>query len=168
MNIVYLLLGSNLNDRPASLQGARDAISESIGIILKESAIYESEPWGFNAKNHFLNQVIKVETVFNPFQILEFIRDIEVRLGRIRNPLPGYVSRTIDIDILFFNDEIISEDKLVIPHPKIQDRMFTLIPLSELDGSLMHPGLLKSVGELMNECPDTLQVYPYLQNTIND
>lgn len=168
MNIVYLLLGSNLDNRLASLQGARDAISESIGKIRKESAIYESEPWGFSAENQFLNQVIKVETIYSPLQLMELIRKIEIQLGRIRNPLADYVSRTIDIDILFFNDEIISEDKLIIPHPKIQDRMFTLIPLTELDNSLIHPGCMKSVGELMLECQDPLKVYPYLQNTPND
>jgi len=165
MNIAYLLLGSNLDDRSSSLQGARDAVSDSIGKILKVSTIYESEPWGFHAENHFLNQVIKVETPFDPFTVMEFIRDIEIRLGRIRDPLGAYVSRTIDIDILFFNDEIISDEKLVIPHPKIQERMFTLMPLNELDESFIHPGYRKSVGELMNECPDTLEVYPYLQNS---
>lgn len=161
MNIVYLLLGSNLNDRSASLQGARKAISGYLGKILIESTVYESEPWGFQSDNQFLNQVIKIATPYSPYQTMEMIRDIEDRLGRIRDLSKGYASRIIDIDILFFNDDIISDDRLVIPHPKIQDRMFTLVPLNELDKSLMHPGSMKTVGELMNECPDTLKVYPY-------
>ena len=161
MNIVYLLLGSNLNDRFAAMQAARDAVSESIGKILKKSAIYESEPWGFHSENHFLNQVIKVETTFDPFLIMNIISDIESGLGRTRNPLEGYESRIIDIDILFYNNEIIKDDKLIIPHPKIQERMFTLIPLNELDNTLVHPGFLKSVGELVKECRDTLHVHLY-------
>jgi 2-amino-4-hydroxy-6-hydroxymethyldihydropteridine diphosphokinase len=161
MNIVYLLLGSNLNDRSASLECARNTISGCLGKILIESTIYESEPWGFQSDNPFLNQVIKIATPYNPYQIIELIREIENRLGRTRDLSKGYISRIIDIDILFFNDDIISDDRLIIPHPKIQDRMFTLVPLNELDKSLMHPGSLKTVGELMNECQDTLKVYPY-------
>ncbi len=161
MNIVYLLLGSNLKDRLAALQAARDAVSESIGKIVKESAIYESEPWGFHSENQFLNQVIKVETRHDPFELMDIIGDIESRLGRIRKSSEEYVSRIIDIDILFYNNEIIKDDKLIIPHPKIQERMFTLIPLTEIDNTLVHPGYLKSVGELAKECRDTLRVYLY-------
>jgi 2-amino-4-hydroxy-6-hydroxymethyldihydropteridine diphosphokinase len=161
MNIIYLLLGSNLKDRLAALKAARDAVAESIGNIAAESAVYESEPWGFHSADQFLNQVIKVETCYDPFEIMRIIGDIETRLGRTRHPAGGYISRIIDIDILFYNNEIIKDDKLIIPHPKIQDRMFTLLPLTEIAGGLVHPGYLKSVGELVKECRDTLQVYLY-------
>jgi 2-amino-4-hydroxy-6-hydroxymethyldihydropteridine diphosphokinase len=162
MNFTYLLLGSNLGDRPALLQFAKEEISSSIGIISKESSVYESEPWGFHSRHRFLNQVVRIETEYRPMDVLTEIFRIENKLGRIRTGKKGYISRRIDIDILFFNDEIISEDKLCIPHPKIPYRMFTLLPLSELDGSLIHPASGKSISELMNECTDRLSVYLYL------
>lgn len=161
MNVVYLILGSNLNDRSASLQEAGKEISSVIGKITHESSVYESEPWGFQSENCFLNQVIRIETIYDPIRVLNEILGIEIKLGRKRNLNGNYTSRIIDIDILFFNDEIISEDNLIIPHPKIPDRMFTLIPLSEMDGSLIHPGSLKSIRELIDECQDKLEVYPY-------
>jgi 2-amino-4-hydroxy-6-hydroxymethyldihydropteridine diphosphokinase len=161
MNIVYLLLGSNLDDRPALLQRARHDISLKIGSITMESSIYESEPWGFHSEQRFLNQVIRVETDFEPLRILDEIIKIETEIGRKRYFSEEYESRKIDIDILFFNDEIISEQDLVIPHPKIQDRMFTLLPLAEIDNAMVHPGSLKSVGEMISECQDRLEVYPY-------
>jgi len=161
MNVVYLLLGSNLDDRSASLKLARAAISSGIGNIISESSIYESEPWGFHSEQQFLNQVVRIETNFKPLHVLDEILKIEIKLGRKRENSEGYVSRTIDIDILFFNDEIISEDILTVPHPKIQERMFTLLPMSELNRSMIHPITHKSIGELISECRDQLSVYPY-------
>jgi 2-amino-4-hydroxy-6-hydroxymethyldihydropteridine diphosphokinase len=161
MNSVYLLLGSNLNDRTASLQRARNDISSRIGSITGKSSIYESESWGFQSEQLFLNQVIRIETDQKPLEVLVEILRIEKEHGRIRSSEKGYASRIIDIDILFFNDEIISEENLTIPHPKIPDRMFTLLPLSELDHSLIHPCSSKTVGELIGECQDPLNVYRY-------
>jgi 2-amino-4-hydroxy-6-hydroxymethyldihydropteridine diphosphokinase len=161
MNVAYLLLGSNLDDRFASLQRAKEEISLVIGKITRESSVYESEPWGFHSENRFLNQVVRIETDYRPGQVMEGILEIEAKHGRIRSGNQGYTSRSIDIDILFYNDEIISEEKLIIPHPKIPDRMFTLLPLSELDMSMIHPGARKSISELMEECTDKLSVYPY-------
>jgi 2-amino-4-hydroxy-6-hydroxymethyldihydropteridine diphosphokinase len=161
MNFAYLLLGSNLDDRLAALQRAKGEISSVIGKITRESSVYESEPWGFESEQKFLNQVVMIETDYRPGQILEEILKIENKLGRFRAVDQGYTSRSIDIDILFFNDEIISEDTLTIPHPKIPERMFTLLPLSELDRSMIHPGVRKSISDLMLECPDNLSVYPY-------
>ena len=166
MNIVYLLLGSNLNERILMLRNARSEITSSAGKILRQSAVYESEPWGFQSAHPFLNQVIVVETEHSPQQLMGLIGDIEKRLGRTRHSGPGYVSRTIDIDILFFNDEVICEQDLIIPHPRIQDRKFTLIPLSELDGSFIHPGSGKTITEMISECRDTLNVYPYKEKII--
>jgi 2-amino-4-hydroxy-6-hydroxymethyldihydropteridine diphosphokinase len=161
MNVVYLLLGSNLNDRLDMLQRARDEISRRIGKITDKSSIYESESWGFYSENLFLNQVIRVNTDCTPLQILDEIIKIETEYGRKRD-IPGkYASRLMDIDILYFNDEIIKEHNLTIPHPKIPERMFTLLPLSELDSSLIHPGSGKSVKEMINECKDHLKVYRY-------
>lgn len=161
MNVVYLLLGSNLDDRSALLEQARKEISGKIGRINRKSSIYESEPWGFSANQAFLNQVITVETEFAPTVVLEKILEIESALGRQRDINMRYASRLIDIDILFYNDEIIAEENLVIPHPGIPERMFTLVPLSEIDGSFIHPGSCKSIGEMIIECPDRLSVHPY-------
>jgi 2-amino-4-hydroxy-6-hydroxymethyldihydropteridine diphosphokinase len=161
MNVVYLLLGSNLDDRSAMLDKARREISSKIGTITRESSIYESEPWGFLADQPFLNQVIRIETALTPALILSEILKIEIKLGRKREGNQRYNSRLIDIDILFFNDEIISEENLTIPHPGIPERMFTLLPMQELAGSYIHPGSLKSIGELINECSDPLSVYLY-------
>lgn len=161
MNIVYLLLGSNLDDRSALLKLARENIAGRIGKIIEESSIYESEAWGFNSSQRFLNQVIRIETAWSPVNLLGELLKIENDLGRIRNQAGQYASRLIDIDILFFNDEIIREENLVIPHPRIQERMFTLIPLSELNNKFIHPVANKSIGELMVECTDPLGVYPY-------
>jgi 2-amino-4-hydroxy-6-hydroxymethyldihydropteridine diphosphokinase len=161
MNIVYLLLGSNLNDRSAMLQRARKEIASRIGLIIGESSVYESEPWGFTADKSFLNQVISIESGLDPNGILNKILQIELDLGRIRVNGERYSSRIIDIDILFFNDEIIAEKNLIIPHPGIPERLFALIPLSELDGTFIHPGSRKSINELISECPDKLRVCPY-------
>jgi 2-amino-4-hydroxy-6-hydroxymethyldihydropteridine diphosphokinase len=161
MNVVYLLLGSNLDDRSAMLDQARKEISFKVGRITRESSIYESEPWGFLADQPFLNQVIRIETAFDPSFILNEILKIEIKLGRVREGDQRYNSRLIDIDILFFNDEIIKEENLTIPHPGIPDRMFTLLPMQELAGSFIHPGSMKSIRELIHECRDPLNVYLY-------
>jgi len=161
MNVVYLLLGSNLDDRSALLEKARQEISSKIGRITRQSSVYESEPWGFHADKAFLNQVIRIESELDPSRILRQILAIETMLGRTRNLGQRYSSRLIDIDILFYNDEIIENDHLVIPHKGIPDRMFTLIPLSELDGSLIHPGSHKTITELIHDCKDQGAVHLY-------
>ena len=166
MNVVYLLLGSNLYDRALSLSSAKNEISNEIGAITDESSIYESEPWGFISEDRFLNQVIRIETRKNPVQVLNEILRIETKLGRKRDTAKGYSSRILDIDILFFNNEIISEENLIIPHPKISERMFTLLPLSEINNSLIHPGLNKSIQELMEECHDQSVVLKLSVRTI--
>jgi 2-amino-4-hydroxy-6-hydroxymethyldihydropteridine diphosphokinase len=167
MNSVYLLLGGNLDDRASSLNQAKGEITKHIGRIKAESSVYESDPWGFESDQRFLNQVIRIDTRLAPSEILKEIILIEAKLGRIRIDGNGYTSRTIDIDILFFNDEIIREENLVIPHPKIPERMFTLIPLAELNRSMVHPGCHKTIGELISECEDNLPVSLYSTNKYN-
>ncbi|MGE0090239.1 MAG: 2-amino-4-hydroxy-6-hydroxymethyldihydropteridine diphosphokinase [Bacteroidales bacterium] len=157
MNKVYLLLGSNLSDRALFLLNARKFIEERIGKIKKQSRIYESAPWGFVTDNVFLNQVILIYTFLKPEEILEKIKIIEKELGRIRTS-KGYASRTIDIDILFYNDEIILQHDLKIPHPQLHKRKFTLVPLNEIDTELNHPIFGKSIKMLLNECDDNSEV----------
>lgn len=158
MNKVVLLLGSNLFDRVLMLEKARNHIRISLGAIKKESQIYESAPWGFNSDNSFLNQTLIVETQLKPIEILGKIKIVEKKLGRVKQSV-NYESRTIDIDILFYNDEIINLPNLIIPHPQLHKRKFTLVPLAEIDPILNHPVFNKSILDLLHECNDQSIVY---------
>ncbi len=153
MNKVYLLLGGNLGDRFNNLSNARNKIEDEIGKITKESSIYETVSWGFESENDFLNQVLIVETDYNSLQILEKCHEIENHLGRVRES-EQYASRTMDIDILFYNDEIIDLPELTIPHKQLHKRRFTLEPLVEIAPEYVHPRLKKSIYQLLLECDD--------------
>lgn len=154
MNRAYLLLGSNLNDREGLLQKASLMIAKQVGSISGQSSIYESEPWGFKASTNFLNQVLRVDTPLTPQMLLSAVAAIEHDLGRMKNSTAGYESRTMDIDILFFNQSIIEMEELKIPHPRLQERLFALIPLKELDENMIHPVNRKTIAQLIMECPD--------------
>ncbi|MQY78743.1 MAG: 2-amino-4-hydroxy-6-hydroxymethyldihydropteridine diphosphokinase [Bacteroidetes bacterium] len=161
---VYLLLGSNMGDRQRFLKEAARLLQEQAGRILERSSIYETEPWGFTSKDIFLNQVLLAETSLNPYELLKVIKAIETKLGRIGKN-QRYIPRCIDIDILFYNDEVYFSDDLVIPHPRLHDRMFTLVPLNEIAPDYLHPILKKTIRELVNLCTDKLMVKKYLKNT---
>lgn len=153
MSEVYLLIGGNLDDRFSLISKAKDLIEDQIGEIIKESSIYETEPWGFEAEQNFLNQVIKVNTSLTAHSVLGICLGIEYELGRERSS-EQYTSRTMDIDILFYNDEIINEKELIIPHPKLHLRRFTLKPLAEVAAEFVHPVFKKTLQELLKECQD--------------
>jgi len=157
---VYLILGSNLGDRMKNLQKANELISKDIGKIINKSSVYETEPWGFNHSINFLNQVLKIFTSLKPEEVLGVILKIEKLFGRKRNN-NIYAARVIDIDILFYNDKVIKSDKLIIPHPKIQERMFVLVPMAELQPDLIHPELQAPISQLKNECTDIKWVREY-------
>ncbi len=157
---VYLILGSNLGDRMKNLRKATGLISENVGEIIKRSSVYETEPWGFNHRLNFLNQVLKVITDLKPEQVLEVLIEIEELSGRKRNN-NIYAARVIDIDILFYNNNIIKSDKLIIPHPKIRERMFVLVPMAELQPDFVHPEFKVEINQLKNECMDTKWVREY-------
>jgi 2-amino-4-hydroxy-6-hydroxymethyldihydropteridine diphosphokinase len=149
---VFLLLGGNLGDRAHALALARGKTEIHIGKIVKASSVYKTAPWGITNQPEFYNQVIAINTNLNPYQLLESVLAIENEMGRIRHQKWG--ARIIDIDILFYQDMILQEDALTIPHPAIANRLFTLIPLQEIAPDHVHPLLQKKVHELILECPD--------------
>jgi 2-amino-4-hydroxy-6-hydroxymethyldihydropteridine diphosphokinase len=156
MNISYLLIGGNQGDREAMLAEARTLISAAAGTIRKASSLYETAPWGKSDQGWFLNQALQVETEADPVTLLKTLLQIEEKMGRKR--AEKYGSRRIDIDILFFNDAILRQPELVIPHPEIANRRFVLEPLNEIAPDYLHPVLHRSVRELLVSCTDPLEV----------
>ncbi len=156
MNSVYILLGGNLGNREKNLTMAGSYIEKEVGKIVRASSIYETASWGIAEQPDFLNQVLLVETNFSAEEIMEIILTIENKMGRTR--AEKNASRIIDIDILFFNDEVINEPGLTVPHPQIQNRKFVLLPLNEIASDLIHPTLQLSVKELLSTSKDKLEV----------
>jgi len=153
---VFLLLGSNLGDKRAFLQAAIGHIETDIALVEKTSSIYETQSWGKTNEPDYLNQVVWLKTNLPARDVLEKILNIENVMGRIREEKWG--ARIIDIDILFYGEQIINEPGLHVPHPQIQNRMFTLAPLNEIAPDLTHPVLKKRILELKNELKDDLIV----------
>lgn len=159
MNTIYIQLGSNMGNRKSYIEKSMQEIEQEVGNIICSSKIYESSPWGETNQNHFLNSVIKVESKLSPYVLLEKLQEIENNSGRIRKEKWG--ERSIDLDILFYNFEIINTKNLKIPHPYIQERRFVLVPLSEIATDYNHPVLQKNMSVLLKECTDTEKVYEY-------
>ena len=156
MEEAILLLGGNLGNRELALAQAMEKLEELVGEITAHSSIYESEPWGFEDKNRFLNQAVKVNTELNPQQLLSTLLEIEQSLGRVRT---GQLSaRTIDLDILFYGNEKINTETLTIPHPRISERLFTLLPLAEVTDNKPLPVLKTTAQELIKNCPDKSEI----------
>ena len=158
---VILLLGSNMGNREELLQQACMELASEVGTLLHSSALYETEPWGFEAEHNFLNQVITLYSEFDAHTILNKTQQIEARAGRIRSADGHYISRTLDIDILFFGNHIIDTPDLQVPHPHLHKRRFTLIPLADHHAKLVHPTFEKPISQLLDTCPDTLPVVKY-------
>ncbi len=153
---VYLLLGSNEGNRAGWLQQCIDMLEEKCGVIIAQSGIYETAAWGLEEQPDFLNMAVCLSTPLSPGSLLVAIQDIEKKLGRQR--IVKWGQRTLDIDILFFGNEIINIPGLIVPHPYIQQRRFALAPLQEIAPALVHPVFKKSVTTLLEECPDPLEV----------
>ena len=156
MNNVYLLTGANLGDRKEQLRRAMNGIAEKCGTIIDHSSLYETAAWGNTNQNDFLNQVMLIETRLGARALLNEILALENRMGRVRTA--RYEPRIIDIDILFFNHEIIHQHGLIVPHPELQNRRFVLEPLVEIAPALIHPQYYKTLQQLLIECPDLLAV----------
>jgi 2-amino-4-hydroxy-6-hydroxymethyldihydropteridine diphosphokinase len=145
--VVYLSLGSNLGDRPANLQAAVERLQPR-----RSSAIYETSPVDYPEQPFFLNQVIEAETDLTPLQYLSRTQEIERELGRVRNIPKG--PRTIDIDILLFDTRLIQTARLEVPHPRLQERRFVLVPLADLAPDLRHPVTRLTVMEMLKALPE--------------
>lgn len=158
MSKAFILLGSNLGDRLAAISQAQQLIEERCGKILQKSKLYESVPWGFASDQNFLNRVVVVDTTCSAMQLLEELLAIELSLGRRRNSTGVYSSRIIDLDILYFDNELIDNEKLVVPHPRLHLRRFTLAPLYELAPDWVHPLLKKTHRDLLANVPDNSEV----------
>ncbi|GAB3251291.1 2-amino-4-hydroxy-6-hydroxymethyldihydropteridine diphosphokinase [Larkinella harenae] len=153
---VFLLLGANLGDRAATLHQAREYIQTDVGPVLAQSALYETAAWGVTDQPAFLNQVLKVLSVFPTEEILSKTQAIENRLGRVRRNKWG--SRIIDIDLLYVDHLVQQTETLTIPHPFLAERRFTLVPLVEIAPEFVHPVLQKTNRQLLEQCPDTGEV----------
>lgn len=154
---VYLLLGSNLGNKFAALDQARDEIASEFGQIKDTSSVYEAEPWGFMSEELFLNQVLLIDTNESAELVLEKILMIEKKIGRNADQ-HGPKSRVIDIDILLYGQEVVKKPDLIIPHPRMHLRNFALIPMKEINPAETHPVFNKSITKLAEECPDKLRV----------
>ncbi|TWJ04745.1 2-amino-4-hydroxy-6-hydroxymethyldihydropteridine diphosphokinase [Mucilaginibacter frigoritolerans] len=153
---VFLLLGSNLGDRHLFLNQAIEYLNKDIAPVLKISSIYETQSWGKTDAPDYLNQVIVLRTELSARKVLEKVLHIETILGRQREERWG--SRTIDIDILFYGQEILNEPDLQIPHPQLHNRRFTLEPLAEISPGFVHPVLNKNILQIKSELKDDLIV----------
>ena len=156
MSTAHLLIGGNLGNRKENLSKAISLIKEQCGSLTRSSSIYETEAWGITDQPSFLNQALEISTSLNARQLMRKILKIEKEMGRVRKEKLG--PRIIDIDILLFENEVHELQFLTIPHPEMQNRRFVLVPLAEIDPTLQHPVLKKTIAELLEECPDNLEV----------
>ena len=159
MNVAYLLIGGNMGNRMENLAAAKKGIEEQSGIITTESHIYETAAWGLEDQPHFLNQALEVQTNLAPMRFLKSLLQIEKSLGRVREQKFG--PRLIDIDILLFNNDIINEEGLTVPHPQLPNRRFALQCLADIAGPKIHPLFQKSILQLLQECTDPLAVHKF-------
>ena len=150
---IYLCIGGNLGEREANLEEAIGFIDINIGDVLGLSSVYESEPWGMTDVPNFLNQVVHIQCELSNEVLVKEIAELEEFFGRERST-GGYVSREMDVDVLFIDMEIVDTETLIVPHPRMTERRFVLEPLTEIAPDLMHPQLKQSVTEILKGCAD--------------
>jgi len=149
----YLLFGSNLGDRSAQIREAINRVLERAGQLIALSSVYETEPWGFRHETPFLNQAMSILTNESPGRLMHILLSVEEDMGRVRKK-GGYHARNLDIDMLLYGKDIICQSDLVVPHPRLCERRFALVPLEEIAPHAMHPFVHKSIRELLEECID--------------
>jgi 2-amino-4-hydroxy-6-hydroxymethyldihydropteridine diphosphokinase len=150
---IYLCIGGNLGEREANLEEAIGFIDFNFGDVLAVSSVYESEPWGMTDVPNFLNQVVHIQSELTNEELLAEIAELEEFFGRERSD-NGYVSREMDVDVLFIDEEIVESESFQVPHPRIAERRFVLEPLAEIASEVVHPKLKLSVAELLKACKD--------------
>lgn len=159
MNTVYLSLGANLGEKEKNFLRAIQLINAQIGTIVDLSGLYETEPWGFESDDKFLNMVVAILSDYSANEVLEQCMKIEKEIGRVRvENAKGYSSRVIDVDILFYNNDIIAESTLIIPHEHILSRRFILEPMCDIAPDFIHPVAGKTIAELLASCSDKTEV----------
>lgn len=159
---VFILIGSNLGERELLVNQACRMMGESCGELVAKSRLYESEPWGFKAEHWFLNQVVEVKTTMQPDELMKTLLLIERELGRDRSvPHDGYVSRPMDLDILYYGEEIVDTEMVKAPHPRLHERRFTLLPLCDVAPDFVHPLLKMTNKQLLELCRDNGKVNIY-------
>jgi 2-amino-4-hydroxy-6-hydroxymethyldihydropteridine diphosphokinase len=156
MNKAYLLIGGNMGERFKNLAKARQLLDANAGVIILYSGIYETAAWGKTDQPSFLNQALLLQTGLSAEDLLQKLMEVEIEMGRTRSE--KYGPRTIDIDILFYNSNIVRLPQLIIPHPEIQNRRFALAPMNEIAPAFIHPVFNKPIQQLLAECPDVLEV----------
>ena len=152
MSLVYLILGGNQGNRAEIISRAIDLVTSEIGPKLASSACYESESWGFKSEP-FINQIIIINTILSPTEVLARTQQIEIRLGRIRET-SGYEARTIDIDLLYYDSLVLNSKNLTLPHPRIAVRKFVLVPLAEIAPGFRDPFTQLTILEMLEACTD--------------
>ena len=159
MECCYILFGSNMGDKDALFAQACLLINNRCGQVVRVSAAYESEPWGFEADEWFLNRLIVIETELAPDELMRQLLDIEAELGRVRHPeIEGYTSRVVDLDILYYGNRVMQTPMVTVPHPRLHLRRFALMPLCELIPDFVHPVLQQTQRELLEACLDVMEV----------
>ncbi|MBU0510313.1 MAG: 2-amino-4-hydroxy-6-hydroxymethyldihydropteridine diphosphokinase [Chloroflexi bacterium] len=153
-HIIYIALGTNLGDRPANLLAAVAALPPDV-CVTAESPVYQTAPWGYTDQPDFLNQVVRGETVLPPNKLLAYLKEIETNVGR--TPTFRYGPRVVDLDILFYDNLTLEQPDLTIPHPRLHERAFVLIPLADLAPSLRHPISKATISELLANV-DTVEI----------
>lgn len=159
MNKVFLLIGGNMGDRLQNLHQAISLLSAAVGPVIQQSAVYETAAWGKTDQPAFLNQALLLSSRLSAQELIVTVLSVEEQMGRHRTEKFG--PRVIDIDIMFYNEDVINEPHLTIPHPQMQNRRFALVPLNELAPQMVHPVLNKTLEELLLECKDELPVVNY-------
>lgn len=157
-NLIYLSLGANLGNRKETLKKAVSVLQHRVGKVVALSSLYESEAWGNEDLNAFYNIAVGVESALLPSELLRQTQTIELELGRtMKTKGESYQNRAIDIDVLFYGEQIVQEENLTIPHPLLQERNFVLEPLNEIAPTLVHPQFNQTISELLKGTKDTLR-----------